>query len=236
MVHRYYDPAIGRFISQDPAQDESKWYAYCGNNPLVAVDPSGLVVATLSLGGTAGAGDVGVTGDLGFLFSFPSFNPQTWDAGPFVDYGAGLYGGSPGVNAGPSASGSLFDTAPLANGTTHTLSVQATGGALFGGSGTLSVPLKTDGKGLPTGVDLKSFSVAKGVAEKTKVGGRLNIQTPGASVFAGKVTTHTVTVSTVVKGAASAITSAAKAVGGWWNARMTEAEQTVGNGVNNLVR
>ncbi|HEY3415172.1 MAG TPA: RHS repeat-associated core domain-containing protein [Armatimonadota bacterium] len=36
--NRYYDPAIGRFISQDPAQDESNWYAYCGNNPLVAVD------------------------------------------------------------------------------------------------------------------------------------------------------------------------------------------------------
>lgn len=40
--NRYYDPAIGRFISQDPAQDESNWYSYCGNNPLVAVDPSGL--------------------------------------------------------------------------------------------------------------------------------------------------------------------------------------------------
>jgi RHS repeat-associated protein len=40
--NRYYDPAIGRFISQDPAQDESNWYAYCGNNPLVAVDPIGL--------------------------------------------------------------------------------------------------------------------------------------------------------------------------------------------------
>jgi uncharacterized protein RhaS with RHS repeats len=40
--NRYYDPAIGRFLSQDPAQDESNWYSYCGNNPLVAVDPSGL--------------------------------------------------------------------------------------------------------------------------------------------------------------------------------------------------
>jgi uncharacterized protein RhaS with RHS repeats len=40
--HRYYDPSVGRFISQDPAQDESNWYAYCGNNPLVATDPTGL--------------------------------------------------------------------------------------------------------------------------------------------------------------------------------------------------
>jgi RHS repeat-associated protein len=40
--NRYFDATTGRFISQDPAQDESNWYSYCGNNPLVAVDPSGL--------------------------------------------------------------------------------------------------------------------------------------------------------------------------------------------------
>ena len=40
--HRYYDASIGRFISEDPIQAGDNWYAYCGNNPLNATDPSGL--------------------------------------------------------------------------------------------------------------------------------------------------------------------------------------------------
>jgi RHS repeat-associated protein len=40
---RYYDPAIGRFITLDPVQDGSNWYVYCDNNPLSMVDPTGLI-------------------------------------------------------------------------------------------------------------------------------------------------------------------------------------------------
>ena len=40
--HRYYDASIGRFVSSDPAQAGSNWYAYCDNNPLVRLDPTGL--------------------------------------------------------------------------------------------------------------------------------------------------------------------------------------------------
>jgi len=39
---RYYDSSTGRFISEDPAFDGYNWYAYCGNNPVMRVDPSGL--------------------------------------------------------------------------------------------------------------------------------------------------------------------------------------------------
>ena len=39
---RYYDPSMGRFISEDPIRDGVNWYAYCGNNPVMFVDPFGL--------------------------------------------------------------------------------------------------------------------------------------------------------------------------------------------------
>ncbi len=40
---RYYDPNLGRFISEDSAKDGANWYSYCSNNPLKYVDPSGKV-------------------------------------------------------------------------------------------------------------------------------------------------------------------------------------------------
>lgn len=34
-------PSTGRFTQEDPIKDGLNWYAYCGNNPLNFVDPSG---------------------------------------------------------------------------------------------------------------------------------------------------------------------------------------------------
>ncbi|MBO4898035.1 MAG: RHS repeat-associated core domain-containing protein [Clostridia bacterium] len=38
---RYYRPQSGRFITEDPIRDGLNWYVYCGNNPVMFVDPSG---------------------------------------------------------------------------------------------------------------------------------------------------------------------------------------------------
>ena len=38
---RWYDPQLGRFISEDPARDGDNWVAYVGNRPLVYTDPDG---------------------------------------------------------------------------------------------------------------------------------------------------------------------------------------------------
>ena len=40
--NRYYDPGIGRFITEDPAQSGTNWYVYANNNPLTYIDPWGL--------------------------------------------------------------------------------------------------------------------------------------------------------------------------------------------------
>ncbi len=41
---RYYNPEIGRFLQIDPIgyANGINWYMYCGNNPLIYVDPFGL--------------------------------------------------------------------------------------------------------------------------------------------------------------------------------------------------
>ena len=39
-----YAPSVGRFISEDPAKDGSNWYVYCANNPVMFVDPLGLIL------------------------------------------------------------------------------------------------------------------------------------------------------------------------------------------------
>ena len=38
---RYYSPVNGRFSTVDPVRDGLNWYAYCGNNPIMFVDPLG---------------------------------------------------------------------------------------------------------------------------------------------------------------------------------------------------
>ncbi|WP_041607605.1 RHS repeat domain-containing protein [Halobacteroides halobius] len=59
---RYYDPTIGRFITEDPIQDGWNWYVYCRNNPLRYVDLDGLTAFAVEL---AGAGQAFAEGQLG---------------------------------------------------------------------------------------------------------------------------------------------------------------------------
>jgi len=39
--NRYYDSAIGQFITEDPIKDGLNWYGYCNNDPVNRIDPEG---------------------------------------------------------------------------------------------------------------------------------------------------------------------------------------------------
>jgi len=41
---RWYDPGLGRFITEDPVKDGSNWFSYVANNPLRYTDPTGLLI------------------------------------------------------------------------------------------------------------------------------------------------------------------------------------------------
>ncbi|MDD5452109.1 MAG: RHS repeat-associated core domain-containing protein [Desulfovibrionales bacterium] len=52
MRARYYDPNVGRFISEDPIGFEGgdvNLYAYVGNNPIMLIDPLGLCAKTATV-------------------------------------------------------------------------------------------------------------------------------------------------------------------------------------------
>jgi RHS repeat-associated protein len=42
---RYYNPYLARFLQTDPASQGVNWYAYCGNSPTGATDPSGMAAS-----------------------------------------------------------------------------------------------------------------------------------------------------------------------------------------------
>jgi len=44
LTQRYYDPAVGRFVTEDPLRDDQNWCIYDSGNPVQQVDPSGTSV------------------------------------------------------------------------------------------------------------------------------------------------------------------------------------------------
>ena len=53
-AQRYYDPEVGRFITEDPARDGDNWFVYCRNNPLKYVDPTGMYYEATAMWGSTG--------------------------------------------------------------------------------------------------------------------------------------------------------------------------------------
>ncbi len=51
--HRFYSPALGRFLSRDPIESDVNLYRYCVGSPLADVDPMGLADCAPKLQGRA---------------------------------------------------------------------------------------------------------------------------------------------------------------------------------------
>jgi RHS repeat-associated protein len=96
---RYYSPDFGRFISEDPlgsAAGDLNLYAYVGNSPLNAVDPSGMISIAVPLPGGLGgfgakAGWAGVfytAGYIGGTAARKHFGGGFGSGVPFGEHGA----------------------------------------------------------------------------------------------------------------------------------------------------
>jgi len=88
LMSRYYDPATGRFINADSLEyldpetiGGLNLYAYCGNNPVMGVDPLGTISITL------------LAGLIGFGISFVSSIISQAAADGEVDLGIALIDG-----------------------------------------------------------------------------------------------------------------------------------------------
>jgi RHS repeat-associated protein len=92
---RYYDPKIGRFINEDPIFDGDNWYRYANNNPIMYIDPSGLIAVRIVgafVGGViAGTIELIAQSFLYFLNNYPSlrgFRINGWKLGWEIAWGA----------------------------------------------------------------------------------------------------------------------------------------------------
>ncbi len=77
MRARYYDPEVGRFVSEDPSGFEGgdvNLMVYVGNNPLLLIDPEGKFLPLIITAAAAGVG-IGVTGYAFYkIITSPQYN------------------------------------------------------------------------------------------------------------------------------------------------------------------
>ncbi|MGH7022512.1 MAG: RHS repeat-associated core domain-containing protein [Caulobacteraceae bacterium] len=113
-TNRVYSPAIGRWLSRDPAGEsadpQGNLYAYVGGNPVSGADPSGLWQITIQAG--AGVGGIFTFGNNG---GNGALNGQ-WNYGGYIGAGEGLSATidpsnrgcqQPGVNYGLQGAGEI---------------------------------------------------------------------------------------------------------------------------------
>ncbi|MDA8325378.1 MAG: RHS repeat-associated core domain-containing protein, partial [Nitrospiraceae bacterium] len=109
MRARYYDPQVGRFISEDPAGfggGDTNLSIYAGDNPVNGIDPEGKDGFSIGLEGAGALFGFGGTGGIYANFSHNSSKPwyAGWSSSVTVVAGGGaaasVYGLTGGVYVG----------------------------------------------------------------------------------------------------------------------------------------
>ena len=108
---RFYDPVLGRWFNPDPANQMANGYPYCGNNPMMFVDPDGqfFLLPALVIGAIIGAftsAGAAVFNDGNMLKAFAVGALVGAISGVTGAWGGGLVGAGGGFWAGV-ASGAL---------------------------------------------------------------------------------------------------------------------------------
>ena len=93
---RYYDPSIGRFITEDPIRAGINWYTYCGNNPLSFIDPAGLDVGSPGMDATPHYNEI--INSRKQISGYDNSYDKYWNERPDKSYNqTDLYGGGNGA-------------------------------------------------------------------------------------------------------------------------------------------
>lgn len=193
MRARYYDPSVGRFISEDPAGfggRDVNLYAYVQNNPVILVDPLGLCgsyiysgnitssIPTMAAGAAIGGGIGGppgmiIGGIIGSAFGVggnASYVPSTGSlyVGPSIVFAPALGGGN-GVSVTAVSVPAGQDPNSIANGLSGSVSFQpiwAAGSTIVKSSGTPSVVGASMGTRVPVSFGAGyNFPVIKGTGQ-----------------------------------------------------------------------
>jgi len=148
-VNRWYDPAVGRWMNEDPIGfkgDSSNLSRYVNNSPTDLLDPYGLVDQTppnassgrpsnLTTSHTFGAGVtaqgsafVAGSASAGVIASFPEWNPMSWELGLMISLSAG---------GDPTAPNGMIGGFVLESNATHADQLSGNSVSINGGASTV---------------------------------------------------------------------------------------------------
>lgn len=197
---RYYDPAIGRFISADTYFSTGQGlighntYAYCGNNPISRAD-SGGEVWHLVIGAAVGVATQYVSDVTLNLLSGKSLSDSLTQTSSFVDYTSAAIGGALAAS-GIGLAGSIAANAAL-GGATYLMNSNIEGKSTNALDLTLAVGI--GGVAGVIGGSGANGAKLKGVYTTSKTVLKTTVSTTKKAMYTAKVSTvkRTVTISTV---------------------------------------
>jgi RHS repeat-associated protein len=165
---RYYDPSIGRWLMPDPAGQGWSPYAYCGNRPLVYVDPNGEIAwfIPVIIGAVIG-------GYQGYQIA-EAQGAQGWEMFGYIAGGAVIGGASGYLGYSIAGAGGVFSNTMSIGVSSYTRSLgmsMLSGGRadvsisfgvysynLYGGEGTWANPFNINDTGLENFSDLLAWA------------------------------------------------------------------------------